>query len=312
MGANNMTEEDDLQNDQARRVALSPLLASAEFRPLSASVKVEVAGHAGRGNLPGLNDDHFLVVHLSRHQETLATSLSEADLPPRFQEQAYAMLVADGLGLHGSGSVASRIALSTIAHMALHYGQWNLRVDSKTAAEIVERAEWFFSRADAAVANKTRTSPALLGMASALTAAFSAGDDLFVAHVGHSRAYLFRDGKLIQLTRDQTVARQLEMQPAAKATARARDLSHLLTDALGAGGSAPEVSVEQYRLIDGDIVMLSTNGLTDSLSTDEIAEALARRRKPQETCALLAELAKEAGGLASTTVVIAQYSIPAF
>jgi protein phosphatase len=307
-----MTEEDDVQNDQARRVALSPLLASAEFRPLSASVRVEVAGHAGRGNLPALNDDHFLVLHLSRHQETLATSLSEADLPPRFQEQAYAMLVADGLGLHGAGSVASRIALSTIAHMALHYGQWNLRVDSKTAAEIVERAEWFFSRADAAVANKTRTSPALLGMASALTAAFSAGDDLFVAHVGHSRAYLFRDGKLIQLTRDQTVARQLEVQPAAKATARARDLSHLLTDALGAGGSAPEVSVEQYRLIDGDIVMLSTNGLTDTLSTDEIAEALARRRKPEETCAMLAELAKESGGLATTTVVIAQYSIPAF
>ena len=307
-----MTEEDEVQRDAARRLALSPLLASTEFRPLSASVRVEVAGQSARGNLPVLNDDHYLVLHLGRYQETLSTSLSEADLPPRFDEQAYAMLVADGLGLHGAGSVASRIALSTIAHMALHYGQWNLRVDSKTAAEIVERAEWFFSRADAAVANKTRTSPALLGMAAALTAAFSAGDDLFVAHVGHSRAYLFRDGKLIQLTRDQTVARQVEVQPSAKATARARDLGHLLTDALGAGGSAPEVSVDQYRLVDGDIVLLSTNGLTDALSNEEIAEVLARRRRPQEACAELAELAKEAEGQASTTVVIAQYSIPAF
>jgi serine/threonine protein phosphatase PrpC len=139
------------------------------------------------------------------------------------------MLVADGLGEDGAGAVASRLSLSTIAHMALHYGQWNLRIDPKTASEIVERAEWFYSRADAAVANKTRTSPSLLGMASALTMAYTAGDDLFIAHVGHSRVYLFRNGKLIQLTRDQTVARKLEAQPSAKTTARAQDLTHILT-----------------------------------------------------------------------------------
>jgi PPM family protein phosphatase len=303
---------DEVEREVARRAALSPLLAATEFRPLSASVKVEVGGYSGRGAGPHLSDDHYLVLHLGRQQQTLATSLSDADLPPHFHEQAYAMLVADGLGADGSGGVASRIVLSTIAHMALHYGQWNLRVDPKAAAEIVERAEWFYSRADAAVANKTRTSPSLQGMSAALTTAFSAGDDLFVAHVGHSRAYLCRDGKLIQLTHDQTVARQLAVQPSAKATARAQDLSHFLTDALGAGGSAPEVSIEQYRLVDGDIIMLSTNGLTDALSTEEIAEVLARRRKPQEACVTLAELAKEADGQDSTTVVIAQYSIPAF
>jgi serine/threonine protein phosphatase PrpC len=304
--------QDEVERQAARRAALSPLLASTEFRPLSASVKVEIGAHSARSSSPRLNDDHYLVLRLGRHQETIATSLSSADLPPLFHEQAYAMLVADGLGEEGSGAVASRLALSTIAHMALHYGQWNLRIDPKTASEIVERAEWFYSRADAAVANKTRTSPSLLGMAAALTMAYSAGDDLFIAHVGHTRVYLFRDGKLIQLTRDQTVARQLETQPSAKTTARAQDLSHILTDALGAGGSAPEVSIEQYRLIDADIVMLSTNGLTDALSTEEIAEVLSRRRKPQETCVTLAELANEAEGHDSATVVIAQYSIPAF
>jgi serine/threonine protein phosphatase PrpC len=304
--------QDDAERQAARRAALSPLLASTEFRPLSASVKVEIGAHSGRGSSTRLNDDHYLVLHLGRHQQTIATSLSSADLPPKFDENAYAMLVADGLGEGGAGAVASRLSLSTIAHMALHYGQWNLRIDPKTASEIVERAEWFYSRADAAVANKTRTSPSLLGMSSALTMAYTAGDDLFVAHVGHSRVYLFRDGKLIQLTRDQTVARQLETQPSAKATARAQDLTHILTDALGAGGSAPEVSIEQYRIIDGDIIMLCTNGLTDALSNEEIAEVLSRRRKPQETCVTLAELANEAEGEDSATVIIAQYSIPAF
>ena len=122
------------------------------------------------------NEDHYLVVRLGRYQETLATSLSGSDVPPRFEESGYAMLVADGLGEGGAGSVASRVALSTIAHLALHYGKWNLRVDPATATQIFERAEWFYSQADAAVHTRASSSPALKGMTTALTAAYSAGD----------------------------------------------------------------------------------------------------------------------------------------
>ena len=64
--------------------------------------------------------EHYLAMRLSRGQETLATSLSAEDLPPRFEEYGYAMLVADGLGEGGSGAVASRVALSTFAHLAVH------------------------------------------------------------------------------------------------------------------------------------------------------------------------------------------------
>jgi hypothetical protein len=61
------------------------------------------------------------------------------------------MLIADGLGEGGAGSVASRVALSTIAHLALHIGRWPLRIDPVTASEIIERAEFYYSRSDAAV-----------------------------------------------------------------------------------------------------------------------------------------------------------------
>src|SRR5678815_2964375 len=104
--------QDDAERQAARRAALSPLLASTEFRPLSASVKVEIGAHSGRGSSTRLNDDHYLVLHLGRHQQTIATSLSSADLPPTFDEHAYAMLVADGLGEDGAGAVASRVSLS--------------------------------------------------------------------------------------------------------------------------------------------------------------------------------------------------------
>src|SRR5580765_5466554 len=113
----------------ARRAALSPLLSTADFRPLSAAVRVEIGASSHQGPSRSLNDDHYVAIRFGRSQETVATSLSAADLPPRFEEHGYAMLVADGLGEPGAGSVASRVALSTIAHLGLQYGRWNMRID---------------------------------------------------------------------------------------------------------------------------------------------------------------------------------------
>ena len=303
-------DEDEL--DRARRAALSPMLPADDFRPLSSSVQVEFGAVSHRGTSRPLNDDHYLVIRLARHQETLATSLGSADLPPRFEEYGYAMLVADGLGEGGAGSVASRVALSTIAHLALHYGKWNLRIDPRTAWEIVERAEWFYARADAAVSAKKRTSPLMTGISTTLTTAYSVGDDLFVSHVGHSRAYLFRDGALIRLTHDQTIKQHVsDTRKPSPIEGRAQDLCHILTDAVGANGSVASVEVEQFRLMNGDCVLLCTNGLTDVVDDDRIAEVLALRRKPSDLCAILTGLADEEGGADNVTVVLAQYHIPA-
>ena len=303
-----MTGDDD---DTARRAAMSPPLTSDDFRPLSSSVRVEIAALSQRGTRRLVNDDHYLVVRLGRHQETLATSLSEVEVPPRFEEYAYAMLVADGLGEGGSGSVASRVALSTIAHLALHHGKWNLRIDPRTAWEIVERAEWFYKRADAAVSEKRRASPALTGMRTALTVAYCAGDDLFVANVGHSRAYLLRDGALVQLTRDRTIEQRLaDTRRPVLVSAHTESLGPILADALGASEGSPSVEVEQFRLMNGDCVLLCTNGLTDVVDDDRIADVLALRRKPSEQCAILTDLANRRGGQDNTTVVLAQYQVP--
>ena len=96
-------------------------------------MRVTIGARSHQGALRQRNEDHYLVVRVGRDQETLATSLSGSDVPPQFEEYGYAMLVADGLGEGGAGSVASRVALSTFAHLALHYGKWNVRVDPITA-----------------------------------------------------------------------------------------------------------------------------------------------------------------------------------
>ena len=300
-----------MDDDAARRSVLSPILTTDNFHPLTSTVRVAFAARSHQGMVRERNEDHYLVLQLQRGQRTLLTSLPGDDSPRPFEESSYCMLVADGLGEGGAGSVASRIALSAIAHLAIHFGQWNVRIDPKVASEIFERAEWFYAQADAAIRVQAASNPLLKGMTAALTAVYTAGDDLFVAHVGHSRAYLFRDGALTQLTHDHTLAQHLaDSQRPASIERRAQDLRHILTDAVGAAGAHPLVEVERFKLQHRDCVLLCSNGLTDLLDDQKIAEVLALRRAPAEQCDLLIDLANRAGGIDNVTVVLAEYQIP--
>ena len=87
------------------------------------------------------------------------------------------------------------------------------------------------------------------------------------------------------------------------------DVQHILTDAIG-GSSDPGVTVEHFVLLDDDAVLLCTNGLTDVLEDEAIAEVLAQRRSPNEQCELLVDMALAKGTEDNTTVVLAQYEIP--
>lgn len=277
---------------------------------LAPSVRVTVGARSHEGVVRLSNEDHYLVLRMGRNQETLSTSLSGNEVPALFEENAYAMMVADGLGDDGSGSVASRVALSTIAYLALHSGEWNVRVNAMTAAQIMDRAEWFYRQADAAVHARAGSSPILTGMTTSLTAAYSAGADLFVAHVGHSRAYRFRDGHLTRLTRDHTIEQQVaDTNRPAAVDRHAQDMHHILTESIGAAAGAPAIEVDQFRLLDGDCVMLCTNGLTDMIDDARIAEILSQRRAPDEQCRMLIEMANRAGGRDNVTVVLAEYHI---
>lgn len=301
----------DEDADDRRRAALSPLLASEHFNPLSASVRVEFGARSRPGNQRA-NEDHYLIFRVGRSQKMLASSLREADLPGHFEEYGYVMLVADGVGPLGSGAVASRLAISTLAHLLLYFGNWNLRIDERTAADVTHRAEWFYHRTADALSAKSHLEPLLAGMGTTLTAVFSAGDDLFYAHVGHSRAYLFRDGQLILLTRDHTLAQRLvERQGPVPVEPVAQDLKHILTDALGGAGRTPEVDIERLKLWDNDCILLCTDGLTDVVDDEAIADALALPRQLDEQCQALTDLAVARRGNDDVTVLLANYRIPA-
>ncbi len=298
---------DDTSAEGWRAAVASPLDLPA-FQPLSSTAAIEVAGLSMCGRLQRDNTDHFLAIRLGRLQETLATSLSTGDLPPRFEEYAYAMLVADGLGSHGTGARASRLALSTLAHLAIRYGEWNVRVGADTASDIIEQGEFFYRQVSDAMAQAARADFRLADMATSLTAVYIAGADLFFAHLGHSRAFLFRNGVLIQLTMEHTLERLISASAALRrARLEARRPPEVATDAAGPRQDAPEVSIEHVQLWSGDRVLMCTDGLSEVVQEERMSEMLAAQRSPAEDCRRLVDLALSSGATDSVTVVIADY-----
>jgi serine/threonine protein phosphatase PrpC len=306
-----MAKSDQEGEGTRRRQTLSAVLRTDDFKPAAALVRAEFGARSHRGRVYQDNDDHYLVVRLARHQETLLTSLASVDLPNDFDEYAYAAVVADGIGRAGTGSVAARLAISTLAHLALRFGQWNVRIDPGIASEIIERSEWFYRRTHETVLQRSQTDAQLAGMSATLTSIYSAGTDLFVAHVGHSRCYLFRGGVLVQLTRDQTLRERRAAAPHPIPVGQAiEDVQHILTNVIGARVDGPGVIVEHFRLADDDTLLLCTNGLTDVVSDDAIADVLASRRTQAEQCDLLMDLALENGAADNTTAVLVNYRVP--
>jgi PPM family protein phosphatase len=275
----------------------------------SAGVHVEFGARSRRSPLRTANGDHYLILRLGRHQETLMTSLPQEQTPSDFEEFAYGMVLADGMGR--SGETASRLAISTLMYMVVNFGKWNLRIDDAIAEEVMDRAGRFYRGIDSTLVQAGRHSSGELP--TTLTAVFFAGSELIFAHVGHSRAYLFRDNALMRLTHDHTLDHErpgkllkVDM------SASLRDLHHILTETLGgSGASAPKIDIERVGLLDGDVILLCTNGLTAVADDTRIANALRVQSTADGQCQALVDLATNSGGNDDATALVAHYRIPA-
>jgi PPM family protein phosphatase len=298
----------DDESSNAPRWFTMSLLGPGDSPPPSARVHVEFGARSRRSPLRTVNGDHYLILRLGRNQETLMTSLPQGQAPSHFEEFAYGMVVADGTGR--SAETASRLAISTLMYMVVNFGKWNLRVNDAIAEEVMERAGRFYRGIDSTLVQAGHYSSHELP--TTLTAVFLGGSELIFAHVGHSRAYLFRDNALMRLTHDHTLDHErpgkllkVDM------SGSARDLHHILTETLGgSGASAPKVDIERVGLLDGDLVLLCTNGLTDVADDARIANALRAQHSPDGQCHALVDLATNSGGNDDATALVAHYRIP--
>jgi protein phosphatase len=279
--------------------------------PFSSLVQIDVSALSHPGHVRTNNEDHFFVTRLGRTLQTLMTSLPAGDVPEFAEEVNYAMIVADGMGGHAAGEVASRMAITALVSLVLELPDWIFRVDEEHALAIEQRSRKRVREVGAMLIERAQRDPALRGMGTTLTAARSLGRDLLITHVGDSRAYLLRANRLHRLTRDHTYAQLLvdtgELAPGDLARSRHR---HVLTNALGGSTGDVQVDIDRLQLEDGDRVMLCSDGLTDQVDDATLTGILMEAPGSGDACRRLVQRALDSGGRDNVTVIVAAYRLP--
>jgi len=277
-------------------------------RGASARVRAEVGALSHPGKVRPNNEDHFLVVQFGRAMQTLLTNLPAGQVPQRVEEGGYGLVVADGIGGSVAGEVASSLALSTLMDLVLRAPDWILKIGEPQAEQVMERLAERYRQVDEVLNERAQSDWNLSGMGTTMTVAFNLGTDLFTGHLGDSRAYLFRGGQLLRLTRDHTAAQVLaELGDIRMEEVATHRLRHVLTQCLGTRGAPVDAEVRRWRLRDGDRVLLCTDGLTDMVAEADVAAVLRDRESPQEACQALVDRALDNGGKDNVTVALAAY-----
>jgi len=210
-------------------------------------------------------------------------------------------VVADGMGGHAAGEVASNIAVQTLAGQlcGLTPSVSDDAVRTAMRAAIVEAGRIIYMQA--------RQMPDQAGMGTTVTALYLTPDGRYViGHIGDSRAYLLRDGELERLTRDHSlVQEQLDQGLLTSDRARGHPLNHILTRALG---TVKHVSPDVYSgaCAPGDVYLLASDGLTDMLDEEDIQAILCEAEALEPGVVTLIKSANAAGGLDNITAVAAE------
>jgi protein phosphatase len=292
--------EPSLQELAARLFGVPPRPVQVEFGALS---------HAGK--VRASNEDHFMVVRRRRSREVLLTNLPEGVLSPS-DESAYSMVVADGVGGAAFGDMASLLALQTAWNLTSSAVKWPFQWSEGEADELTQTLQLYGQLIHRALVERSHADARYAGMATTITGVVTIGAEAFIAHVGDSRAYLARAGRLERLTRDHTMAQRLVDSGDLPSVGDAPGfMRSLLVNCLGGRRrDEVEVDVRRVHLADGDRLLLCTDGLTDMVGEADIARALDAHPEPAAACRTLVDLALAGGGRDNVTVVLARFTIP--
>src|SRR6516164_4840519 len=171
---NSHMSDDDTVEHPAAPVPPDPLWPETG----SSQVQVDLAAVSDRGLVRENNQDHYLVVRIGRSLETLLTNLLAAQVPARAEEVAYGLVVADGMGGHVGGAVASQMAITTLVSLVLQTPDWNFGEEG--AHRVMDRMADRFCHIDTALRARAGSEPNLKGMGTTMTLAVSLGAGLVI------------------------------------------------------------------------------------------------------------------------------------
>ena len=233
-----------------------------------------------------LNEDDFIVVEMFKDRENLAVA----------EKKGNVYIVADGVGGHNAGEVASRMTVDIVSQRYYEDESPNIRESLDQAVQSANSQ--IFERAQS-VRSET-------GMGSTVVAAVIRGHELHLIHAGDSRAYLVRGGRIHQLTKDHSwVSEQIAHHRITPEEARTHPYRSYITRSLG---TKPEMEPEYTSPLTihrGDVIVLCTDGLSGQVDDQTILEIVSRA-EPADACDELVRLANEAGGPDNITAVVVQ------
>ncbi|MBX3274916.1 MAG: serine/threonine-protein phosphatase [Sandaracinaceae bacterium] len=268
---------------------------------------IDLGGRTDVGCMRDHNEDTFLIADLGRWLDVLDSSLSVPSAQRRIPgPKGTLMMVADGMGGHGGGEVASAVAVDMIAQFALYAMPWVTQPDEVEEKELLEKLGQAMRACQArleSVAVRKRIDQLQPG--TTLTVAYALWPKLYVAHAGDSRLYLFRDDELTQITTDHTVGQALRASGAIGNEPSRFD--HILVNVVGGGGERVRAEAHSLRLRPGDRVLLCSDGLTGHVADSAIAHELRSSLTAANACEALIEEAKAGGGSDNITVIVASF-----
>jgi serine/threonine protein phosphatase PrpC len=263
-------------------------------------VQVSVFGKTDLGRTREHNEDTFLVADLSTGNASLHPEVRQHEVGPR----GSLFMVADGMGGAAAGELASAMAADLIyRHLATVWASDDDASPDRFAYRMKEAVEL----ANQQIYGYAREHPEVRGMGTTVTVAGVNGDDLYLAQIGDSRAYLIRNGEAIQLTKDQSLMQRLV--DAGELTEEEAEQSERRNIILQALGPDPRVKVDltHQPLRRGDTLIICSDGLSGLVRREEFPAMAKEHAELSDLCSALIDRANERGGPDNITVVAAHF-----
>ena len=270
--------------------------------------EIDVFGLSHTGKVRAQNQDHFLLATIHKRVQIVQTNLTEQQrLPMEDERLAFIAMIADGVGGAEGGEEASATALEVAMQYMARSTDCYYQADGGDE-QFINVLQDAAMRSHQAVIDRARVVAEGRPMATTLTLWMGVWPFYYLLQVGDSRCYLFREGELTQISRDQTIAQDLLDQGIfTRAMAARSQYSNVLSSAIGGDEAVPVVT--RMRADWKSIHLLCTDGLTKHVSDDTIRERLSSMTSSRQVCEQLLEDALAGGGTDNISIIVGR-SVP--
>jgi len=260
-------------------------------------ISVRVFGRTDVGLVRDHNEDNFLIADLTTSNRSIKPEVRTHNLGARGSLFA----VCDGMGGAAAGEVASQIGVDTIYEI-MQEGD-----PARDDHEMARRLDRSICEAGTRIFTAAKINRGQRGMGTTSTVATLIGDRIIFGQVGDSRAYMVRQGKIVQVTKDQSLVQQLiDAKQLTEEEAKDFDRSNIILQALGTTEGV-HVDVTSADLRRGDALVMCSDGLSGLVEPDDILEVITTLDEPMEACRSLTEMACDRGGEDNITVIVARF-----